>query len=52
MKLVLFSPPRDEATQLPEPSLLEVIASPIPGILCGDKVDVLVNLEEIVVTKT
>jgi len=46
-----FPHPETKLRNFQNPSLLEVIASSIPGIVYGDKVDVLVNPEEIVVTK-
>jgi hypothetical protein len=47
---VYYPHPETKLRHFQNPSLLEVIASPIPKIIYGDEVDVLVNPEEIVIT--
>jgi hypothetical protein len=46
---VYYPHPETKLRNFHNPSLLEVIAKPIPGIRYGDELDVLVNGEEIVV---
>ena len=47
---VYYPHPETKLRHFQNPSLLEVIAQPIPGIKYGDEVDVLVNSDEIDVT--
>ena len=47
---VYYPHPETKLRNFHNPSLLEVIAMPIPGIHYGDKLDVLVNGDEITVT--
>jgi hypothetical protein len=49
---VYYPHPETKLRHFQDPSLLEVIAYSIPGIMYGDKVDVLVNPEEILVTES
>ena len=46
---VYYPHPETKIRNFQNPSLLEVIAMPIPGLQYGDEVDVLVNPEEILV---
>ena len=46
---VYYPHPETKLRNFHNPSLLEVIAKPIPGIRYGDELDVLVNGEEIMV---
>ncbi|MGE5642854.1 MAG: hypothetical protein ACM3Y8_07570 [Byssovorax cruenta] len=48
---VYYPHPETKLRHFQNPSLLEVIARPIPGIQYGDEVDVLVNDEEISIKK-
>jgi hypothetical protein len=48
---VYYPHPETKLRHFQNPSLLEVIAYPIPDINYGDKVEVLINLEEIEVTE-
>ena len=47
---VYYPHPETKIRNFQDPSLLEVIAMPIPGLVYGDEVDVLVNAGEISVT--
>ena len=47
---IYYPHPETKIRNFQDPSLLEVIAKPIPGISYGDEMDVLVNLEEIRIT--
>jgi hypothetical protein len=47
---VYYPHPETKLRNFQDPSLLEVIAVPIPEIQYGDEVDVLVNAEEIKIT--
>lgn len=47
---VYYPHPETKLRHFQNPSLLEVIAYPIPKIIYGDRVEVLVNPEEIVIT--
>ncbi|MCI0553012.1 MAG: hypothetical protein L0287_18860 [Anaerolineae bacterium] len=49
---VYYPHPETKLRHFQNPSLLEVIAYPIPKIVYGDEVDVLVNPREIVVMKS
>ena len=48
---VYYPHPETKLRHFQNPSLLEVIAMPIPGIQYGDEVDVLVNDQEISIKK-
>jgi len=48
---VYYPHPETKLRHFQNPSLLEVIAIQIPGILYGDHVDVLVNPDEVLVTE-
>ena len=48
---VYYPHPETKLRNFQDPSLLEVIAQPIPEIQYGDALDVLVNTEEIIITK-
>ncbi len=48
---VYYPHPETKIRNFQNPSLLEVIAMPIPEIRYGDKVEVLVNSEEITISK-
>lgn len=48
---VYYPHPETKIRNFQNPSLLEVIAMPIPDLSYGDEVDVLVNLDEISVAK-
>ena len=47
---VYYPHPETKLRNFQNPSLLEVIAEPIPGIAYGDELDVMVNPDEIVVS--
>ena len=49
---VYYPHPETKLRHFQNPSLLEVIAQPIPGIGYGDEIDVLVNPDEIAVNAT
>ena len=49
---IYYPHPETKLRHFQNPSLLEVIADSIPGIVYGDKVHVLVNAEEIVISET
>ena len=49
---VYYPHPETKLRHFQNPSLLEVIAEPIPGIAYGDELDVLVNGEEISLDKS
>ena len=48
---VYYPHPETKLRHFQNPSLLEVIAKPIPGIQYGDKVNVMVNEEELEINK-
>ena len=48
---VYYPHPETKIRNFQDPSLLEVIAKTIPGISYGDELDILVNHEEILITK-
>ena len=47
---VYYPHPETKIRNFQDPSLLEVIAKPIPGISYGDELDILVKNEEILIT--
>jgi hypothetical protein len=49
---VYYPHPETKLRNFQNPSLLEVIALPIPGIHYGDELDVLLNQDEIAVTES
>jgi hypothetical protein len=48
---VYYPHPETKLRHFQNPSLLEVIAMPIPELQYGDKVDVMININEVVISK-
>lgn len=46
---VYYPHPETKLRHFQNPSLLEVIAMPIPGLQYGDEIDVMINAEEIII---